>query len=131
MQANRRGSAVLISLSLFLATMASPVFAQGASNFTPEWVQRSNEIAYKVLETSAKFAPEFSGQMGVDGLDEEIFDLKANLYERQMAVEEEKIAYLTGLLLILLATLWWLGWLGYHWLSRPGWLASARISWRA
>ena len=33
-------------------------------------------------------------------------------------------AFLTGLLLIILATLWWLGWLAYHWLSRPGWLSS-------
>ena len=98
MHTNRRSSAILACLSLLLATMALPVFAQGASNFTPEWVQRSNQIAYKVLESSAKFVPEFSGQMGVEGLDEEVFDLKENLYERQMAVEEEKIAYLTGLL---------------------------------
>ena len=68
--------------------------AQGASNFTPEWVQRSNEIAYHVLESSAKFAPEFSGQTGVSGFDEEIFDLKADLYERQLANNEQILAYL-------------------------------------
>jgi len=90
--------AALICLSLLITLPAQHALAQGAPNFTPEWVTRSNEIAYKVLEASAKFAPEFSGQMGVDGLDGEIFDLKENLYERQMAVEEEKIAYLTGLL---------------------------------
>jgi hypothetical protein len=90
--------AVLICLSLVFILPAPHALAQGGSNFTPEWVQRSNEIAYKVLEASAQFTPEFSGQMGVGGLDDEIFDLKANLYERQMAVEEEKIEYLTGLL---------------------------------
>jgi hypothetical protein len=47
---------------------------------------------------SASFAPEFVGQMGIDGYDEEIFDLKPNLYERQRAVNERKIAYLDELL---------------------------------
>jgi hypothetical protein len=78
--------------------IASQSFAQGASNFTPEWVQRSNEIAYNVLETQAKFAPEFAGQSGVDGYDEEIFDLRDNLYERQIAASEENIAMLKALL---------------------------------
>lgn len=94
MQLTRFNRAALICLSFFLAITASNVYAQGASNFTPEWVQRSNEIAYHVLESSAQFAPEFSGQSGVGGFDEEIFDLKENLYERQIAVAEEQITYL-------------------------------------
>lgn len=49
-----------------------------------DWVKRSNEIAYKILESGAKFAPEFSGQSGVDGYDAEIFDLKENLVQRQL-----------------------------------------------
>ena len=72
--------AALLCLSFCTAIVASTVQAQGASNFTPDWVKRSNEIAYKVLESNAQFVPEFSGQMGVDGYDEEIFDLKAELY---------------------------------------------------
>jgi hypothetical protein len=84
---------------LFVGLVASPlVLAQGASNFTPEWVERSNRIAHDVLEMSASFAPEFVGQMGIDGYDEEIFDLKPNLYERQRAVNERKIAHLDELL---------------------------------
>jgi hypothetical protein len=98
MRLTRFDTAALICLSFFMAATAANVYAQGASNFTPEWVQRSNEIAYKVLESSAQFAPEFSGQMGVSGFDEEIFDLRENLFERQMAVAEEKIAYLNGML---------------------------------
>jgi hypothetical protein len=73
-------------------------FAQGASNFTPEWVERSNEIAYRLLESGAQFAPEFSGQTGVEGFDEEIFDLRENLYERQTAVANQNMAMLEGLL---------------------------------
>jgi len=78
--------------------MTSPSFAQGASNFTPEWVQRSNEIAYKLLVTQAEFAPEFAGQSGVEGYDEEIFDLRENLYERQIAAAEKNIEMLNALL---------------------------------
>ena len=85
-------------LAAMLLAGTSQSFAQGASNFTPEWVTRSNEIAYKLLESNARFAPEFSGQTGVDGYDEEIFDLRENLFERQIAVAEENIAMLEALL---------------------------------
>jgi hypothetical protein len=90
---------ILYCITLSLVLISSHSFAQGASNFTPEWVKRSNEIAYKVLESSAKFAPEFSGQMGVDGYDEEVFDLGENLYERQQATSEQNIAMLKKLLI--------------------------------
>ena len=81
-----------------LLLISSHSFAQGASNFTPDWVTRSNEIAYKVLEANAKYAPEFAGQSGVDGYDEEIFDLGEKLYERQIATAEQNIAMLNALL---------------------------------
>ena len=68
-------NAALSCFTTSLLLVSSFSFAQGASNFTPEWVQRSNEIAYKVLESGAQFAPEFSGQSGVDGYDKEIFAL--------------------------------------------------------
>jgi len=90
--------AVLGCLATTLLLTSSFSFAQGASNFTPEWVKRSNEIAYKVLEANAQFAPEFAGQSGVDGFDEEVFDLGENLYERQIGVAEQNIAMLQGLL---------------------------------
>ncbi len=90
--------AALTCLASTLLLSSSYSFAQGASNFTPDWVQRSNEIAYKVLEANAQFAPEFSGQSGVEGYDEEVFDLGENLFERQIAVAEKNIAMLTELL---------------------------------
>jgi len=85
-------------LVLTLALTASQSFAQGAGNFTPEWIERPNAIAYKLLESQAKFAPEFAGQSGVDGYDDQIFDLRENLYERQIAASMENIAMLEGLL---------------------------------
>lgn len=91
-------NAALCCSAFSLLLVSSFSFAQSASNFTPEWVKRSNEIAYKILESRAKFVPEFSGQTGVDGFDEEIFDLGANLYERQIASSEQNITMLTTLL---------------------------------
>ena len=61
--------AALVCLAALLLAGSNQSIAQGASNFTPEWVTRSNEIAYKLLESNARFAPEFSGQMGVEGYD--------------------------------------------------------------
>ncbi len=59
-----------------------------------DWVKRSNEIAYKILESGAKYAPEFSAQSGVEGFDEEIFDLRDNLTERQLATAEANLKML-------------------------------------
>jgi len=88
----------LLSLAASMILIASQSFAEGAGNFTPEWIQRSNAIAYKLLESQAKFAPEFASQSGVDGYDDQIFDLRENLYERQIAASKENIAMLEGLL---------------------------------
>lgn len=98
MQPIRIRTASLLCLLAGLASAAPAALAQGASNFTPEWIERSNEIAYHVMEMSAGFAPEFVGALGIDGYDDQVFDLKPNLYERQQAVNEQKIAYLDQLL---------------------------------
>jgi hypothetical protein len=72
--------------SIVLVTiMAFPqsVFAQANEPpKPPAWVQRSNENAQILLKILAKYAPESAGRLGVDGLDEQIVDLKANLFER-------------------------------------------------
>lgn len=81
-------------LTFTLAFASAHLAAQEPTASTPDWVERSNEIAYKVLEMSAHFVPEFAGQQGIEGFDEEIFDLKPNLYERRQAVNEGKLEYL-------------------------------------
>ena len=73
--------------------MSAPLLAQ-----EQDWVKRSNEIAYKILESGAKYAPEFSAQSGVDGYDEAIFDLKENLVQRQLKTAEDNMSMLRGLL---------------------------------
>lgn len=76
--------------------LASIVGAGAASAAEANWVERSNKIAYAVLESQAKFAPEFSSQTGVSGFDEAIFDLGENLSQRQIANAQENIAMLEG-----------------------------------
>ena len=52
-------------------------------------MERSNEHAAVVMDVLAKLSPEGAGQLGVDGLDEEISDLKPGINERsrQMSVD--------------------------------------------
>lgn len=78
-----------LTLMLVLFALSGQLFAE-----EQDWVKRSNEIAYKILESTAKFAPEFSAQSGVDGYDEAIFDLKDNLVERQLETAENNLKML-------------------------------------
>ena len=85
-----------IVLAILMAFSSTHLLAQEIQQEEPEWLKRSNETAYQVLQMSSHFVPEFSGQQGIEGLDEEIFDLGENLYERQQAIEEEKLVFLQG-----------------------------------
>ena len=62
-------------ITLVLITTA--VFAD-----PPAWVQRSNENAMIAMRLLAKFSPEGAGQLGVDGLDDQIQDLTPGVRER-------------------------------------------------
>ena len=81
-----------LGLVCSLGLGAAPLLAEDGEE--ADWLTRSNEIAYTVLEMNAHFVPEFAGQQGIEGYDEEVIDLKPNLYEREMAVEAERLAYL-------------------------------------
>ena len=66
---------------VFAWLIAQPAPAQ-------DWVAASNEHARVVLEMLARYNPESAGSLGVDGLDEEIIDLRDNVYERGIADSE-------------------------------------------
>ena len=59
------------------ALIATAVFAD-----TPAWVERSNDNAMIAMRLLAKFSPEGAGQLGVDGLDDQILDLTPGVRER-------------------------------------------------
>jgi uncharacterized protein (DUF885 family) len=58
------------------------------------WVDKSNEHAQVVLSAFAELAPEGAGNLGVDGLDEDITDLSPGLHERSMRIIKDVIAEL-------------------------------------
>src|SRR6266404_3052188 len=58
---------------------------------TPAWVARSNENAQALLDPIARFAPEAAGSLGVNGLDEQILDLKPGIRERAIKAFDEAI----------------------------------------
>ncbi|MBT4160028.1 MAG: DUF885 domain-containing protein [Gammaproteobacteria bacterium] len=83
---------LVTTLLLIPAVLGQTVLAKES------WVERSDMIAYEVLESTAHFTPEFAGQTGVEGFDEEIFDLQPNRSERQIAIYRANIDSLESLL---------------------------------
>jgi hypothetical protein len=61
--------------------------AAGAA--TQDWVTESNRNTQVVLEAQARFNPEGSAQLGLEGLDDQILDLKPQLFERTMATAND------------------------------------------
>jgi hypothetical protein len=72
--------------SVATSTPAPSVSNAGAAQPTQakqDWVARSNENAKLLLTITSKFAPETSSRYGVDGLDDQIVDLKPGHEPRQ------------------------------------------------
>ena len=67
------------TLSL-LAFMAAHAFAA-----EPDWIAQSNRHAQVLLDITARYAPESAAGLGVEGYDEQTFDLKPNFAERAEA----------------------------------------------
>ena len=58
------------------------------------WVEKSDAHAQVVLDVLAELSPEGAGSIGVDGLDEEIFDLGPGSFERSQTRLQEVLAEL-------------------------------------
>ena len=58
---------------------------------TQAWVKESNENAKILLDSIAKFAPEFASQLGVEGYDDQVTDLKPKNYERGQEAGREAL----------------------------------------
>ena len=72
---------------LFLLLANHAALAQSEA----DWVAQSNKNAQMVLDLLASFGPEGAARLGVEGLDEEIFDLKAGIYERSQAATRKLV----------------------------------------
>ncbi|MEM8800896.1 MAG: hypothetical protein AAGF15_12565, partial [Pseudomonadota bacterium] len=75
---------VTLASAIAFITSALPGFAQAedAALAQPEWIAISNGYAKKALDELAKQSPEGAGSLGVDGLDEEIFDFSNGFRDR-------------------------------------------------
>jgi uncharacterized protein (DUF885 family) len=87
---NIRHSTPVFSVAL-LVLLAPAAFSQQPA----AWIQESNEHARVLLEVMAKYSPEQASSQGVDGHDEEVFDLKPRVVERLIADTESALAKLT------------------------------------
>ncbi|MFL6196266.1 MAG: DUF885 domain-containing protein [Thermoanaerobaculia bacterium] len=89
---NRRRSR-LAAAALALAALAAPAFAQNAQNAAPkpqpDWVVKSDKNTQLVLDALARVSPEGAGQLGISGLDEEVFDLKPGFEQRAREISNK------------------------------------------
>jgi hypothetical protein len=58
--------------------LAATVFGESK----PTWIEQSNQNSKLLLDTMAKFTPEFAGYIGAEGVDEMIVDLKPDIQQR-------------------------------------------------
>ena len=72
-----------------LACAASVPAAEAPS--VPQWVKDSNQAAQPLLDVTADFNPEQAAELGVDGYDDKIIDLKPQVYERNQAALQKVI----------------------------------------
>jgi len=79
---------------LAAAALRALVLPLRADEKTPTPVERSNQNARVLIEVFSRFAPESAGRLGVDGLDEEILDLKPDLAARSVQATSEALANL-------------------------------------
>jgi len=66
------------------ATMCVVLGPQQALGQDVAWVEKSNRYAKPALDMIGRYAPEFAAQIGVEGVDEEISDIRPGYVDRQI-----------------------------------------------
>ncbi len=78
-----------IRTAAFLGALSALTALSGARAAAETWVERSDRNSQVLIEVMARQSPEGAGQLGVPGLDEEIFDLKPGFQERGRAAIQQ------------------------------------------
>jgi hypothetical protein len=73
------------TLALALAATLATAGSLHAQTAPASWVERSNADAKVLLDTIARFSPEFATQVGLPGYDTKVADLKPGIDERSRA----------------------------------------------
>lgn len=85
----------LAAAGVLLATLfALPALAATAADPSKAWIVKSDQNTQLLIDVLARQSPEGAGQMGVDGLDEQILDLKPGFIERGIADVEKTVVIL-------------------------------------
>jgi hypothetical protein len=79
--------------ALLIVTLAAPA----AFAAQPSWIEESNRHSQVLLEVMARYNAEAAASFGVEGRDDEVFDLKPRVLERQEADIAAAITKLEGL----------------------------------
>ncbi len=79
---------------LTFSLIAAFLIANSDVTLAATWVEKSDAHAQVVLDVLAKLSPEGAGQLGVDGLDEEISDLGPGIHERSIKMTEDLLTEL-------------------------------------
>jgi uncharacterized protein (DUF885 family) len=82
---NLRVTALFCLVLFAVCSSAAPAQTEAAPKDQKEWIKRSNEYAQLLLKVQAKYAPEFAGRQGVEGLDDQVSQFPANRREQQKA----------------------------------------------
>jgi hypothetical protein len=76
----------LIAASVLTGAIALAAPAgRAAPPVLPDWIAQSNQQAKALLEENAKYNPEQAAAVGVDGHDDQVFDAKPGVVQRQEA----------------------------------------------
>jgi hypothetical protein len=86
------------TLALVLTATLATAGSLHAQSAPTAWVQRSNADAKVLLDTIARFSPEFATQVGVPGYDTQVADLRPGIDERSRAALVEAKGKLQKLL---------------------------------
>jgi hypothetical protein len=86
------------TLALVLTATLATAGSLHAQSAPTAWVQRSNADAKVLLDTIARFSPEFATQVGVPGYDAKVADLRPGIDERSRAALVEAKGKLQKLL---------------------------------
>ena len=85
-----------ILMTLVFASTTTLQAQESPTDTGGDWIAKSNEHAQVLLEIMAEFGPEGAASLGIDGLDEEIFDLEPEIFERSQVAVEQARAELAG-----------------------------------
>ncbi len=77
--------------ALALTALMAPGPAVAPASAASDWVARSNENAEVLLDVMARFNPEQAGFFGVDGFDEQVFELPLDLNAQTIVALESAV----------------------------------------